>query len=309
LTTPHSAQKTSRTQQRQIKGNIMSTMSELLAVLELAKLEDNRYMGCNLKQEGQRVFGGQIIAQALMAAQQTVESSRHAHSLHGYFLRPGDTEVPVIYEVDRIRDGRRFSSRRVIALQHGHAIFSLETSFQVDETGLEHQMTMPANVPPPETLLTQQELIDQFAGRGPLGVKRYWERERPAEMRPVMLEHYTSREKLEPRQNIWFRAQSPLPPTRATRAAVLAYLSDVTLLDTATLAHGRAGFDPDIQLTSLDHAMWFHREDALDEWLLFSHDSPSTQSSRGLTRGAIYSRNGKLIASIAQEGLIQIAKE
>lgn len=287
----------------------MSTMSELLAVLELEKLEDNRYLGCNLKQEGQRVFGGQIIAQALIAAQQTVEMCRHVHSLHGYFLRPGDKEAPVIYEVDRIRDGRRFSSRRVIALQHGQAIFSLESSFQVDETGLEHQIPMPRDVPPPETLLTQQELIGQFAGRGPVGIKRYWERERPAEMRPVMLKHYTSREKLEPLQNIWFRAKSPLPASRATRAAVLAYLSDVTLLDTATFAHGRAGFDPDVQLTSLDHAMWFHREDPLDEWLLFSHDSPSTQSSRGLTRGAIYSRKGTLIASIAQEGLIQVKEE
>ncbi|TDY16813.1 (3S)-malyl-CoA thioesterase [Paraburkholderia sp. BL6665CI2N2] len=286
----------------------MSTMSELLTVLELAKLGDNRFLGCNLKQEGQRVFGGQIIAQALIAAQQTVEMCRHVHSLHGYFLRPGDMEVPVIYEVDRIRDGRRFSNRRVIALQHGQTIFSLESSFQVDETGLEHQIAMPHDVPPPETLSTQQELISQFAGRGPVGVKRYWERERPAEMRPVILKHYTSREKLEPRQNIWFRAKGPLPASRATRAAVLAYLSDVTLLDTATFAHGRAGFDLDIELTSLDHAMWFHREDPLDDWLLFSHDSPSTQSSRGLTRGAIYSRGGTLIASLAQEGLILLTQ-
>lgn len=287
----------------------MTTMSELLAVLELEKLKDYRYSGSNLKQGRQRVFGGQIIAQALIAAQQTVELCRRVHSLHAYFLRPGDTEVPVIYEVDRIRDGRRFSNRRIIALQHGQAIFSMESSFQVDETGLEHQIAMPRDVPPPEALLTQQELIDQFAELGPVGVKRYWERERPAEMRPVMLKHYTSRERLEPRQNIWFRAKGPLPASRAIRVAVLAYLSDVTLLDTATFAHGRAGFDPDIQLTSLDHAMWFHRDDPLDEWLLFSHDSPSTQSSRGLTRGSIYSRQGTLIASIAQEGLLRITSE
>jgi acyl-CoA thioesterase II len=252
------------------------------------------------------VFGGQTIAQALVAAQRTVNPDRHVHSLHGYFMRPGDTKVPIIYEVDRIRDGGSFTTRRVIAIQHGHAIFSLEASFQVEEQGLEHQVPMPLNVPAPDALMTQQELIGKFGDAVPEGIKRYWERDRPIDMKPVMLKHYTSREKLAPEQNIWIRTAGPVPADRATQAAVLAYLSDMTLLDTSTFAHGRAVFDPDIQAASLDHAMWFHRPHRLDDWILYTQDSPSSQGSRGFTRGALYGRDGTLIASVAQEGLIRL---
>ena len=258
-----------------------AAMHELLAILDLEKLEHNLYRGRSPKLDWQRVFGGQTIAQALVAAQRTVKPDRHVHSLHGYFMRPGDTKVPIIYEVDRIRDGGSFTTRRVVAVQHGQAIFSLEASFQLDEEGLEHQVPMPLDVPAPETLMTQQELIGKFGDSVPEGIRRYWERDRPIEMKPVMLKHYTSREKLEPRQNIWIRTAGPVPADRATQAAVLAYLSDMTLLDTSTFAHGRAVFDPDIQAASLDHAMWFHRQHPLDEWLLYSQDSPSTQGSRG----------------------------
>lgn len=283
-----------------------AAMQELLAILDLEKLEHNLYRGRSPKLDWQRVFGGQTIAQALVAAQRTVAPDRHVHSLHGYFMRPGDTKVPIVYEVDRIRDGGSFTTRRVVAIQHGHAIFSLEASFQVDEDGLDHQMPMPLDVPGPETLGTQQELIGKFGDAVPEGIRRYWERDRPIEMKPVMLKHYTSREKLAPEQKIWIRTTGPVPADRATQAAVLAYLSDMTLLDTSTFAHGRAIFDRDIQAASLDHAMWFHRPHPLDSWLLYTQDSPSTSGARGFTRGALYGQDGTLIASVAQEGLIRL---
>jgi len=285
-----------------------AAMQELLAILDLERLEHNLFRGRSPKESWQRVFGGQTIAQALVAAQRTVEPDRHIHSLHGYFMRPGDTKLPIIFEVDRIRDGASFTTRRVIAIQHGQAIFSLEASFQVHEEGLEHQAAMPLGVAPPDSLLSQRELIRRFGDAVPEGIRRYWERDRPIEVRPVMLEHYTSREKLEPRQNIWIRTTGAVPANRALQSAVLAYLSDMTLLDTSTFAHGRAIFDPDIQAASLDHAMWFHRPHAIDGWLLYTQDSPSTQGSRGFTRGTLYAEDGTLIASVAQEGLIRLKR-
>lgn len=283
-------------------------MQELFSILDLEKLEHNLYRGRSPKESWQRVFGGQTIAQALVAAQRTVEPDRHVHSLHGYFMRPGDTTVPIVYEVDRIRDGGSFTTRRVVAIQHGQAIFSLEASFQLDEEGLEHQMPMPLDVPEPESLPSQTDILKQYGDAVPAGIKLYWERDRPIEMRPVILQHYVSREKLAPVQHIWIRTTGPVPNERALQAAVLAYLSDMTLLDTSTFAHGRAVFDRDIQAASLDHAMWFHRQHALDEWLLYTQDSPSTQGARGFTRGALYARDGTLIASVAQEGLIRVRK-
>lgn len=285
-----------------------AAMQELLAILDLERLEHNLFRGRSPKESWQRVFGGQTIAQALVAAQRTVEPDRHVHSLHGYFMRPGDTTLPIVYEVDRIRDGGSFTTRRVIAIQHGEAIFSLEASFQGDEQGLEHQVPMPLGVPTPDTLLSQQELMGKFGEAVPEGIRRYWERERPIEMKPAMLQHYTSREKLEPHQNIWIRTTGPVPADRAIQCAVLAYLSDMTLLDTSTFAHGRAIFDPDIQAASLDHAMWFHRPNPLDGWLLYTQDSPSTQGSRGFTRGTLYAEDGTLVASVAQEGLIRLRR-
>ncbi|MGX8011251.1 acyl-CoA thioesterase II [Mesorhizobium sp. ORM8.1] len=285
-----------------------AAMDELLDILDLEQLEHNLYRGRSPKLDWQRVFGGQTIAQALVAAQRTVEPERHVHSLHGYFMRPGDTKLPIVYEVDRIRDGGSFTTRRVVAIQHGQAIFSLEASFQQDEVGLEHQFPMPRDVPAPDTLLSQRELLGKFGEAVPEGIKRYWERDRPIEMKPVMLKHYTSREKLEPEQNIWIRTTGPVPEDRAIQAAVLAYLSDMTLLDTSTFAHGRAIFDRDIQAASLDHAMWFHRSHSLDDWILYTQDSPSTQGSRGFTRGSLFARDGTLIASVAQEGLIRLKR-
>ena len=284
-----------------------AAIDELLSILDLERLEHNLYRGRSPQVEWQRVFGGQTIAQALVAAQRTVEPDRFVHSLHGYFMRPGDIRVPIVYEVDRIRDGGSFTTRRVLAIQHGQAIFSLEASFQVDEKGLEHQFALPDDVPPPEGLQTQRQLLER-AERVPEAVRRFWARERPLELRPVNLQHYESRDKLPPRQNVWIRLAGPVPDDRALQSVLLAYLSDMTLLDTSTFAHGRGLFDPDIQAASLDHSMWFHRPHSLDGWLLYAQDSPSSSGSRGFSRGTLYARDGTLIASMAQEGLIRLKR-
>ncbi|MCV0350980.1 MAG: acyl-CoA thioesterase II [Nitratireductor sp.] len=283
-----------------------SAMQDLLAILDLETLEHNLFRGRSPQSAWQRVFGGQVIGQALVAAQRTVNAARHVHSLHCYFMRPGDPAVPIIYEVDRIRDGGSFTTRRVVAIQHGHAIFSLSASFQKEEPGLDHQIPMPQDVTPPENLHTQREFLQEFGDSVPENIRRYWARERPIEVRPVIVEHYTSRDKLPPRQDVWIRTTGPVPDDRALQAAVLAYLSDMTLLDTSTFAHGRNGFDPDIQMASLDHAMWFHRPHRLDDWLLYTQDSPSAQGARGFSRGSLYTLDGTLVASVAQEGLVRL---
>lgn len=281
-------------------------MQELLDILDLERIEHNLFRGRSHKVGWQRVFGGQVIGQALVAAQRTVETDRFVHSLHCYFMRPGDPQVPIVYDVDRLRDGGSFTTRRVTAIQNGHAIFSLECSFHVDEHGLDHQMPMPLDVPAPETLRTQFELLEQAGHVVPETVRKFWARERPLEIRPVNVEHYTSREKLPPRQNVWVRMTGPVPDDRPLQAAILAYLSDMTLLDTSTFAHGRIGFDPELQMASLDHAMWFHRGHRLDDWLLYAQDSPNSIGSRGFSRGFLYARDGTLVASTAQEGLVRL---
>lgn len=281
-------------------------MKELLSILDLEALEHNLFRGRSPQSGWQRVFGGQVIGQALVAAQRTVDPTRHVHSLHGYFMRAGDPKVPIIYEVDRIRDGSSFTTRRVVGIQHGQAIFSLEASFQIDEAGLEHQKPRPLDITPPEQLISDRDLKEQYLQNAPANIRRYWEQDRPIELKPLSLAHYFSREKLPPQQNVWIRATGPVPDDRGVQAAVLAYLSDMTLLDTSLYAHGRSIFDRDLQVASLDHAMWFHRPCRFDDWLLYAADSPSTSGARGFNRGAIYSRDGTLIASTAQEGLIRV---
>jgi acyl-CoA thioesterase-2 len=278
------------------------------SILDIETLEHNLFRGRSPSTSWQRVFGGQVIAQALVAAQRTVGEDRFVHSLHGYFMLGGDPSIPIIYEVERLRDGGSFTTRRVTAIQHGKAIFSLEASFQVDEPGLEHQSPMPV-VPMPEDLLGQAELIERYESVMPEGIARYWRRERPIMIKPVALEHYTSREKLDPVQNNWVKFRETVPSDRHVRAALLAYMSDMTLLDTSTFPHGRAVFDSDLQVASLDHAMWFHRDDPLDDWLLYSQDSPWSGGARGFTRGSLFTRNGVLIASVAQEGLVRVRTE
>jgi acyl-CoA thioesterase-2 len=280
-----------------------SALETLLGILDLEPLEHNLFRGRSPQVGWQRVFGGQVIGQALVAAARTVED-RTVHSLHAYFMRPGDPAVPILYEVDRIRDGKTFSTRRVVAVQHGEAIFSMAASFQIEETGFDHQIPMP-KVPPPEELPSETELKELYLDRAPAAVRGYWERPRPIEIRPVDLRHYISRDRLDPSQFVWVRAAGPLPEDRHIHRAVLAYLSDMTLLDTALFAHGRVIFDQDLQVASLDHALWFHRPFRADEWLLYAEDSPSASGARGFTRGSLFSRDGKLVASVAQEGLIR----
>ena len=277
----------------------------LLSTLDLEPIEVNLFRGTSPKVGWQRVFGGQVIGQALVAAQRTVDNERKVHSLHGYFMRPGDPENPIIYEVDRIRDGGSFTTRRVVAIQHGHAIFSMSASFQIEESGLDHAIDMP-DVPRPEQLASEKELAEQFIDHAPENVRKYWQRERPIELRPTDLTHYISGKKLPPRQHVWFRATGPLPDNPAIQAAVLAYASDMTLLDTSLYAHGRAVFDPALQVASLDHAMWFHRPINMEKWHLYTQDSPNSSGARGFTRGSIYSEDGELVASAAQEGLIRL---
>lgn len=284
-----------------------AAVQSLLSILDLEPLERNLFRGRSPQVGWQRVFGGQVIGQALVAASRTVEAERPVHSLHGYFMRPGDPAVPIIYEVDRIRDGGSFTTRRVVAIQHGQAIFSMSASFQAVEEGLEHQLPMP-DVPMPEELPSEAELKERFLARAPEAVRRYWERDRPIEIRPVDTTHYFTRQRLEPAQNVWVRASAPLPDDPQVHSCVLAYASDMTLLDTALFAHGTSVFDKDLQVASLDHALWFHRPVRADKWLLYSEDSPAAAAGRGFTRGTLFTRDGVLVASVAQEGLIRVRK-
>jgi acyl-CoA thioesterase II len=283
-----------------------AALDQLLSILDLEPLEHNLYRGLSPQVGWQRVFGGQVIGQALVAANRTVEG-RVAHSLHAYFLRAGDPTVPIIYNVDRIRDGGSFSTRRVVAIQHGHAIFSMAASFHRLEEGLEHQMKMP-DVPPPEDLPSEAELKAKLIDRVPAQVKAYWQAERPIEIRPVDLTRYFSRDKQGPSQIVWIKATGKLGDDLALHQCVLAYASDFTLLDTALIAHGRFVFDPNLMLASLDHAVWFHEPFRADEWLLYAQDSPSSSAARAFCRGTLFTREGRLVASTAQEGLVRERK-
>jgi acyl-CoA thioesterase-2 len=281
-----------------------SAIDNLLTILDLEKIEHNIFRGHSPQVGWQRVFGGLVVAQALVAAARTVEK-REPHSLHAYFLLAGDPSVPIVYEVDRIRDGGSFTTRRCVAIQHGRAIFTLSASFQIKERGLDHALPLP-NVPAPEDLPSEAELYAQYSGMFPEPMRRWFAQDRPIEIRPVDLAHYLGRKLAAPLQYLWMRATGPLPNDPAVHRAVLAYLSDMTLLDTALVAHGRTIFEPDLQVASLDHALWFHRPFRADDWLLYAQDSPNSSGARGLTRGLIYGRDGSLVASVAQEGLIRL---
>ena len=281
-----------------------SAVANLLSILDLEPLEDNLFRGRSPQQAWQRVYGGQILGQALVAAVRTVEPERIAHSLHAYFLQPGDLDRPIIYGVDRVRDGRSFTTRRVTATQHGRAMFVMSVSFHKSEPGLDHQTAMP-EVPAPEDLPSEQDLKAKMLAELPETMRKYWESERPIELRPVDVSRYFAREKRDPEQRIWMRANGQLPDDLALHQCVLAYASDFSLLDTALIAHGKLMFDKDIQLASLDHALWLHRPFRADEWLLYAQDSPSSHGSRGFCRGSIFTRDGKPVASVAQEGLMR----
>ena len=284
----------------------MSAIQDLLTLLDLEQLEMNMFRARSPETTWQRVFGGQVIGQALVAACRTVDG-RPPHSLHAYFLLPGDPKVPLVYEVDRLRDGKSFSTRRVIAIQHGRPIFSMAASFHSDEEGFEHQAKMP-DVPDPDALPSESEVKQTFMRMLPDPVRRYYERERPIELRPVEFERYFAKKFEDARFNVWIRATGQLPDNTAIHRCVLAYASDMTLLDSSLIPHGHSVFEKEIMAASLDHALWIHRPFRADDWLLYAQDSPNTGGGRGFSRGLIFTREGRLIASVAQEGLIRLRR-
>jgi len=287
-----------------IDADSLTPVQQLMALLDLESIEVNIFRGSSPQDLSQRVFGGQVLGQALVAAARTVEN-RICHSLHAYFLLPGDPTVPILYEVDRSRDGKSFSSRRVVAIQHGRPIFNMAVSFQVEESGLEHQIDAPP-VPPPEDLPSEDDFRRAIADKIPEQYREHFLRKRPIELRPVDRRDIFSGEKRPPHQSVWVRATGALADDISLHQCVLAYASDMTLLDTALMPHGISWFSNKIQIASIDHAMWFHRRFRADEWLLYVQDSPSASGARGFNRGLIYDRNGRIVASVAQEGLMRL---
>jgi acyl-CoA thioesterase-2 len=284
----------------------MTAMSQdavdsLVQLLDLEAIEVNLFRGLSPDEERQRVFGGQVAGQALVAAARTVEPGRPVHSLHAYFLRPGDPTVPILYEVDRIRDGRSFTTRRVVAIQHGKAIFNLQASFQVVEDGLTHEAAMPEVVPPEDLPDFPTRMAPYADAMGP-----WYHRPRPIDTRHVDWDPPDRREPRPPYQRVWLRADGSLPDDAVLHACVLTYASDMTLLDTALLPHGGGLGDGGLFMASLDHAMWFHRPFRADDWLLYDQDTPSASGGRGLSRGSIFTRNGHLAVTVVQEGLIRV---
>ncbi|MFT7687582.1 MAG: acyl-CoA thioesterase-2 [Candidatus Azotimanducaceae bacterium] len=281
-------------------------LQDLLDLLDLEAIEVNIFRGVSPAEGWQRVYGGQVIGQALVAASRTVEDqSRIAHSLHGYFLRPGDTTIPILYEVDRIRDGASFTTRRVVATQRGRAIFSMSVSFQVIEEGLEHQFEMPV-VKRPEDCPSQLELNEQYADDIPEAFRKRSHTPQPIEMRFAEPLNQYNPVKMTPHQNTWIKTVDKMPHDPRLNQCLLAYASDMTLIDTAARPHGISWTNEKFQVASLDHAMWFHQPFNIDEWLLYSQDSPFSGGARGLSRGAFYNQSGTLIASVAQEGLMRL---
>jgi acyl-CoA thioesterase-2 len=283
---------------------VARALDDLITLLDLEQLEVNLFRGLSPDERQQRVFGGQVAGQALVAAGRTVEPGHPVHSLHSYFLRPGDPSVPIVYEVDRIRDGRSFTTRTVKAIQHGRAIFSLSASFQVRESGPEHQDAMP-EVAPAETLGTLQEQLAPYADRFGPDFRDWILRERPIDSRPTLLPSWIDPSPRAPDQDVWIRANGRLPDDPLLHVCVLAYASDLTLLDTAMLPHGANFLDGRFQIASLDHAIWFHHEFRADEWILYHQHSPMAAGARGLASGQFFTADGRLVATAMQEGLMR----
>ncbi|MGX9957850.1 acyl-CoA thioesterase II [Xanthomonas euvesicatoria] len=283
-------------------------VSELISLLSLERLEDNLFRGQSRDIGTKYVFGGQVLGQALSAAQATVENGRQAHSLHAYFLRAGNIDHPIVYDVDRTRDGGSFSVRRVTAIQHGKVIFFCAASFQEREDGAEHQSAMPV-VPPPEDIEPAAPLAPEVLARLPAKVQRWLSRGGPFEFRHVFPRDELKPPKRPPFQQMWLRLNDPIGDDVGLHQALLAYASDFQLLGTSTFPHGISYYTPNVQMASLDHALWFHRPFRTDDWLLYSLDSPTAQGSRGLARGQFFTRDGVLVASTTQEGLIRVVPD
>jgi acyl-CoA thioesterase-2 len=283
---------------------MQQAVDDLIELLDLEAIEVNIFRGTSPDVEAQRVFGGQVAGQALVAAARTVEPDRSVHSLHAYFLRPGDPTVPILYEVDRIRDGRSFTTRRVVAIQHGRAIFNLQTSFHLHESGLDHEDPMPADLPAPGTLPDFRERWAPWADV--LG--EWYTRDRPIDTRTVDWTPTDRRHPLPPRQRVWLRADGVLPDDPVLHACIITYASDMTLLDTTLLPHAVGAVEKDLMMASLDHTMWFHRPFRADDWLLYDQQSPSASGGRGIARGSIFTHDGHLAVTVVQEGLIRVAR-
>jgi acyl-CoA thioesterase-2 len=283
------------------------SVADLLELIDLEPIEVNIYRGKNRDIGSGRVFGGQVLAQALVAAQRTIDEERFVHSLHGYFILPGDLQAPIVYFVDRLRDGKSFTTRQVTAIQHGRAIFNLSASFQVVEPGVEHQTGVP-EVPEPEHLASELSLIRGMADRIPAPLREVLTQDRPIDFRPVEPMDPFDPQPRPPVRHFWLRSVGGLPDELVLHQAVLAYASDYGLLGTALQPHGLTVRAPGLQVASLDHALWFHRPFRVDDWLLYAIDSPAAAGARGFTRGSIYTRDGKLVASVAQEGLMRVRR-
>ena len=286
----------------------MQPISQIIETLDLEEIELNHYLATSPNEGWQRVYGGQVIGQALVAASRTVSENRSAHSLHGYFLRAGDTSIPILYKVDRIRDGKSFTTRRVVAVQRGQAIFTMSISFQVAEDGLSHQFDMP-DVPAPESVPTEDEIRREQAKSWPEEFQDSVSSGLAIQLRPIDPVDLFKPTPAEANQRCWMRCDDRLPDDPRIHQCVLAYLSDWSLLDTSARPHGVSFMQDNVQVASLDHAMWFHRPFRADEWLLYDQDSPSASGARGFNRGLIYNQAGELVASTTQEGLLRIHAE
>ncbi len=283
----------------------MKDVQELLKETDLEQIEDNIFRGNSHDVGSPHIFGGQILAQALHAAVMTVPEDRIAHSFHGYFILPGDLTKPVVFEVERIRDGGSFTTRRIVAIQNGRAIFNSSASFQLRQEGLSHQIDMPENIPAPDTLVDDRVIAENYVEYIPQSLRRFLEIPRPIEFRPIEIFDYFKPESLPPFRHVWIRARGKMGNAIGDHQKVLAYASDYNLLSTSILPHQHEVNMPQLQMASLDHAMWFHREFRADEWLLYSIDSPSASNARGFTRGNFFKQDGTLVASVVQEGLIR----
>lgn len=279
-------------------------LRELLDLLALERIEENLYRGQSQDLGWGVVFGGQVLGQALAAAAYTVPPDRYVHSLHSYFLRPGDVSRPIVYDVDRIRDGSSFTTRRVVAIQGGRPIFSMSASFQIEEEGLTHQATAP-DAPDPDTLRSEQELAREMGDRLPAAIRERFLAPRPIEIRPADPVNPLRPRVKPPHQMVWYRTSAPLPDDPAIHRYMLAYASDFYFLPTAMRPHGVSTAVGHMQVASIDHAMWFHRPFRMDDWVLYAMESPSASGARGLVRGQLFNREGVLIASTMQEGLIR----
>lgn len=279
-------------------------LQDLLGLLKLETIEQGLFRGQSQDLGFKAVFGGQVMGQALSAAKETVASERKVHSFHSYFLRPGDVSKPIVYEVENIRDGKSFSTRRISAIQYGKAIFYMTASFQTEEVGVEHQDLMP-QVPAPEELVSDLVFYQQHAHLIPEAIRSKFLCEKPIEMRPVEFQNPFQPEVSAPKRYVWFKANGQMPDDLRVHKYLLAYASDFNFLPTALQPHGKSFMAPTMQVATIDHSMWFHHDFRFDDWLLYAVDSPSASGARGLVRGQFFNRAGKLVASTMQEGVVR----